>query len=334
MLQKNQETGQPMVVKYVETQSGGVRSITLSRYAIGYIVHGTKYIHSGDKRKCLTRGDLFYLGIGLHYTEELPEADHPFEQIVFYYTPDELQRILLHLNVTYRLSITNNHICTECRSRSEVSMPSWPAIRSIFLGAASYLRDEGSLNDPAAGNFKMTELIYHIVSHEDSCLKSKVLSSIDSAKENFEQIVYGHIFRECSIEELAQKTNRSRRSRRSSAGSTRCRRTSGSSVSGSSIRVCCCSPLRNRSRRSASFARSRTPPTSSSSSRKPTASRLPAIATAISAWWRRTSARRCGIRPEFCKKLKYRIDLVGYVINYDKNDAFCRNLSSFCLDCY
>ena len=194
MLQKNQETGQPMVVKYVETQSGGVRSITLSRYAIGYIVHGTKYIHSGDKRKCLTRGDLFYLGIGLHYTEELPEADHPFEQIVFYYTPDELQRILLHLNVTYRLSITNNHICTECRSRSEVSMPSWPAIRSIFLGAASYLRDEGSLNDPAAGNFKMTELIYHIVSHEDSCLKSKVLSSIDSAKENFEQIVYGHIF--------------------------------------------------------------------------------------------------------------------------------------------
>lgn len=209
MLQKNQETGQPMVVKYVETQSGGVRSITLSRYAIGYIVHGTKYIHSGDKRKCLTRGDLFYLGIGLHYTEELPEADHPFEQIVFYYTPDELQRILLHLNVTYRLSITNNHICTECRSRSEVSMPSWPAIRSIFLGAASYLRDEGSLNDPAAGNFKMTELIYHIVSHEDSCLKSKVLSSIDSAKENFEQIVYGHIFRECSIEELAQKTNRS-----------------------------------------------------------------------------------------------------------------------------
>lgn len=209
MLQKNQETGQPMVVKYVETQSGGVRSITLSRYAIGYIVHGTKYIHSGDKRKCLTRGDLFYLGIGLHYTEELPEADHPFEQIVFYYTPDELQRILLHLNVTYRLSITNNHICTECRSRSEVSMPSWPAIRSIFLGAASYLRDEGSLNDPAAGNFKMTELIYHIVSHEDSCLKSKVLSSIDSAKENFEQIVYDHIFKDISIDELARLTNRS-----------------------------------------------------------------------------------------------------------------------------
>jgi len=209
MLQKNQETGQPMVVKYVETQSGGVRSITLSRYAIGYIVHGTKYIHSGDKRKCLTRGDLFYLGIGLHYTEELPEADHPFEQIVFYYTPDELQRILLHLNVTYRLSITNNHICTECRSRSEVSMPSWPAIRSIFLGAASYLRDEGSLNDPAAGNFKMTELIYHIVSHDDGCIKSKILNNIDVEKESFEQLVFDNIFKDVSIEELASEANRS-----------------------------------------------------------------------------------------------------------------------------
>lgn len=205
----NQKTGQPMVVKYVETQPSGVRSLTLSRYAIGYIVHGTKYIHTGDKRKSLTRGDIFYLGIGLHYTEELPDADHPFEQIVFYYTPDELQRILLHLNITYRLNVSNNHLCSECRSRSEVTMPAWPAIRGIFLGAGNYLRDEGCLNDPAACNFKMTELIYHIVSHEDCCLKSKVLGSIDSNKENFEQIVYGHIFRECSIEELAQKTNRS-----------------------------------------------------------------------------------------------------------------------------
>ena len=36
-----------------------------------------------------------------HYTEDIPEEGHPFEQIMFYYTPSELQRIQLHLNITY-----------------------------------------------------------------------------------------------------------------------------------------------------------------------------------------------------------------------------------------
>lgn len=212
MAQMNSEKDpmrQPRVVKYVETHPSGVRSQTLSRYAIGMVVHGTKHIHSGDKRRTLVRGDLFFLGIGVHYTEELPEANHPFEQIVFYYTPDELQRILLHLNITYCLNISNNHLCAECRTGSEVTLPAWPALRGLFLGAGGLLNEEGAQHDPAAENFKMTELIYHIVSHEDCCLKSKVLGSIDTAKENFEQIIYGNIFNECSIEELAEKTHRS-----------------------------------------------------------------------------------------------------------------------------
>lgn len=212
MVQMNQRgvrESDPRVVKYVETMAGGVRSQALERYAIGYVVQGTKYIHSGDKRLALTRGDLFYLGIGLHYTEEVPSAERPFEQIVFYYTPDELQRILLNLNITYRLNISNNHTCPVCRHASEVVMPAWGAVRNIFLGAEEYGAEECVCEDPTAENFKLTELIYHIVSHSDCCLKSKILGSIDNAKESFEQVVHSHIFRECSIEELARKTHRS-----------------------------------------------------------------------------------------------------------------------------
>lgn len=209
MLQSKQENGQPRVVKYQEPTPRGVRSVNLSRYAIGYVIHGTKHIYSGDKRKTLARGDMFFMGIGLHYTEEIPEVDHPFEQIIFYYTPDELQRILLHLNITYNLSITNNHSCAACRTASSVTMPSTAAIRGIFLSATSLVREEESPNDSAVESFKLTELIYHIAVAEDCCLKSKVLRSIDTAKEGFEQIVYNHIFTECSIEELARKTHRS-----------------------------------------------------------------------------------------------------------------------------
>lgn len=200
---------QPMIVKYVETSHSGIQSQTLSRYAIGYVLRGTKYIYDGDQRIRLTRGDLFYLGIGHHYTENVPENGQPYEQILVYYTPSELQRILMHLNITYGMDISNEHHCSECVSHAYVAMTGWNSVRNFFVNTNNYLRDEHFRHDETVENIKMTELIYMIISHEDSCLKSKILSNIDTAKENFEQIVYDHIFKNVSIDELARKTNRS-----------------------------------------------------------------------------------------------------------------------------
>jgi len=139
----------------------------------------------------------------------VPENGQPFEQILVYYTPAELQRILMHLNITYGMDITNEHHCSECASHSYVAMTGWSSVRNFFVNTNNYLRDEHFRHDETVENIKMTELIYMIVSHEDSCLKSKILSNIDTAKENFEQIVYDHIFKNVSIDELARKTNRS-----------------------------------------------------------------------------------------------------------------------------
>ena len=61
----NSSAQQPMIVKYVEALHTGIQSQALSRYAIGYILRGTKYIYEGDKRQTLTRGDVFYLGMGI-----------------------------------------------------------------------------------------------------------------------------------------------------------------------------------------------------------------------------------------------------------------------------
>lgn len=199
----------PMIVKYQETLHNGIQSLVLSRYAIGYILHGTKNIYDGDRRETFTRGEVFYLGIGHHYAENVPEAGQPFEEVLFYYTPDDLQRILMHLNITYGLNISNEHSCEKCRNRSHVAMPAWNSLRNFFINTNSYLRDEEGDPDETGESIKMTELIYMIVSHEDCCIKSKLLSNIDTAKENFEQTVYDHIFRDISIEELARLTNRS-----------------------------------------------------------------------------------------------------------------------------
>ena len=200
---------QPMIVKYVETLHTGIQSQTLSRYAIGYVLRGTMYIYDGDRRQSLKRGDIFYLGIGHHYIEHYPESGQPFEQILFYYTPADLQRILMHLNITYGLNISNDHTCDSCRNRSHVSMPGWGSLRNFFANMNNYLRDEDFHHDETAENIKMTELIYLLASHEDCCIKSKLLSNVDSAKESFEQIVYDHVFKDVSIAELPRLTNRS-----------------------------------------------------------------------------------------------------------------------------
>lgn len=198
-----------MIVKYTDTLHNGIQSHTLSRYAIGYILRGTKYVYDGDKRQTFSRGDIFYFGLGHHYVENFPESGQPFEQILFYYTPDDLQRILLHLNISYGLNISNEHTCINCHNRPHVSQPGWNALRNFFTNTNNYLRDEDFNHDETAENIKMTELIYLLISHEDCCIKSKLLSNVDMAKENFEQVVFDHVFKDVSIEELAQLTNRS-----------------------------------------------------------------------------------------------------------------------------
>ncbi len=198
-----------MVVKYSDPHHNGIQSMVLSRYAIGYILRGTMYVYEGDKCQVLSRGEVFYLGIGHHYVETIPESGQAFESIYVYYTPSDLQRILLHLNLTYNQNVSNSHSCERCCNRNYVALPAWGAIRNFFTNINNCMRDEEFRRDDTGDNIRMTELIYLVVSHEDGCLKNRLLSNVDAAKENFEQIVYDHVFKDMSIEELAQLTNRS-----------------------------------------------------------------------------------------------------------------------------
>lgn len=203
------ESKNPMISKYTEIYHNGIESESLSRYAIGYVLRGTKYIYDGDRRETIGCGDVFYLGLGHHYVENSPDNGQPFEQIIFYYTPDELQRIRLNLNITYGLTINIRHSCERCQNANHVSMKGWTALHNFFMNVNNTLRDECYALDKTVENIKMTELIYLIASHEECCLKTKVLSNVDTAQKAFEQVVYDHIFNDVSVEELSRMTHRS-----------------------------------------------------------------------------------------------------------------------------
>lgn len=200
---------QPTIVKYVEMNRSGIQHLNLSRCAIGYIMRGEKHVYYGDTHHTIARGEMFYMGVGTHYVEYIPEGGKPFEQVVVFYSPQLLHKILMHLNMNYQLNITNTHICDRCRRVNHISIETNVIMRSYFQHLLSYLYEDNFMRDETAENIKMTELIYLIASQEDSCLKSKVLRNVDAAHDNFEQIVYSHIFHDISIEELASKSNRS-----------------------------------------------------------------------------------------------------------------------------
>lgn len=200
---------QPLIVKYSEAHANGICSQYFSRYAIGYILHGTKCLYDGDRRYCIKKGEVFFMGIGHHYMEDTPEEGQAFEQIMFYLTPANLQQILLHLNLTYGLMINNEHQCRKCTTSSHLSMPAWTALREFFLHANNFLKDEEVRKDVMVERIKLTELVYLLASHEDCCIKTKLLQGVDVSKKNFEQIIYEHVFKEVSVEKLSEMTHRS-----------------------------------------------------------------------------------------------------------------------------
>ena len=199
---------QPMIMKYVLTDRNGIQAHNYTRHSIGYIIRGKKYICYGDTCYEIPQGTLFYMGTGNHYTEDIPENDKPFEQIVFYYTQDQLSRILNNLSGVYHLHIVNDHKCPECTHLPHASYPASVSVKNFFNSVNQYMK-EGMFGDSTAEMLKTTELIYLILSQDDCCLKSKVLSNMDLMKENFEQTIQNYIFSDISVDELASKCNRS-----------------------------------------------------------------------------------------------------------------------------
>ena len=200
---------QATIVKYVETNYVGIQSVNLSRCAIGYVVRGTKYVYYGDTRFTISRGEVFYLGLGNHYVENVPDDGRSYEQVVLYYSPEELQRILLNLNMNFSINISSTHSCEGCRNRNHVSMGVNPTLRYLFAHLVSCLHDDNHIQDSASDSLKMTELIYAIISMDECCLRSKVLANMDTAHSNFEQMIYRQIFNDISIEQLASMSHRS-----------------------------------------------------------------------------------------------------------------------------
>ena len=206
---ENTPTDLPKIAKYSNELYTGIHTQLLSRTAIGYVVQGIQYVHEGDHRHAIPAGNIFYLGVGPHYVETCPMNNLPFEQIVIYYTSAELQRMLLYLNTTYGLNLSDDCLYEQNEETHWAAMQASKAIRRFFDDLDHAICDEEFLQDTVAASLKMTELVYLIVSTNNTYLRHKLLLGIDSVREDFEQIMNNYVFKDVSIDELAVATNRS-----------------------------------------------------------------------------------------------------------------------------
>ena len=203
-------TQQPIITKMQQPQHTGSQAHTLSRYAIGYVVRGRKYIYYGDTRYEARAGDMFYLGIGTHYIEEIPDESRSYEQLTLFCSPELLRDLLSDLSLNYRMEFDNNHTCANCgNDLFHIFYPSWGAVTHFFGSLHAYLREDLFGETPAMERIKALELLCLLLANPDCCIRSRLLDDINMASDGFEQIVRRHIFDNMTIEDLAALCNKS-----------------------------------------------------------------------------------------------------------------------------
>lgn len=197
------------VVKITERENSGVRSLSLTRIAIGYVLSGTKYLYCNDYSYSIEEGSVFLLDVGFHYEENIIGSNGRYEQITFYLSAQRLQQVIFSLNINFGLSFASRHTCSKCMSRNFGSARATTSIRSFFASIDISLRSSGLLHNDIGQRIKLNELIYLLLSEEDGCIRRKLLRSADTESALFISSIYDNIFNDISVEMLAELTNRS-----------------------------------------------------------------------------------------------------------------------------
>lgn len=197
------------IVKITERENTGVRSLSLTRIAVGYVLSGTKYLYCNDYSYSIEEGSVFILDAGYHYEENIVGANGRFEQIIFYLSAQSLQQVIFGLNINYSLSFTSHHTCSRCMSRNFAYMAASTPLRNFFVGIDLSLRSSGLLHNDVGQRIKLNELVYLLLSEEDGCIRRKVLRSSDAESGQFMGVIYDNIFNDVSVDMLAEMTNRS-----------------------------------------------------------------------------------------------------------------------------
>lgn len=188
----------------------GVQVVSLQQIVVGFVVAGSKRIYHNDTIYTAQQGDVFVLCQGVHHIEDCPpKSVQKFEQVVFNLTAEQLQRSIVMLVNNYNLECLDTHKCPNCRSRNFVVAKPSALLQEFFLSIYSSFSSTELHSGQNLRHLRTPELIYHILTDSNNCLRSKLLSGADVEKVKFRCCIYDNILKDNTIESLAQQTHRS-----------------------------------------------------------------------------------------------------------------------------
>ncbi len=205
---------QPCIVKNNEPKMTGIRSFETTRCVVGYVLAGHKYIYSGDKRHVAETGDVFFLGKGRHYIEDVPAgARRPFQQLMFFFDAEQAGRLIALLNIDHNVETQVKHTCPDCSHQNFVIEKGWDDMK-IFFETVDLCHSRGIYTRPGAGaltseSLTMMSLFFNIIDRPECCLRTIVLASTDPEKELMERQINEYIFSDITLEDFARLHNRS-----------------------------------------------------------------------------------------------------------------------------
>ncbi len=198
-----------IVIKQKSKDHTGVDRMNLSRYVIGMVLNGEKYILQDDKILRVKRGEIFFLGYGHHLIEDCPSETAPYEQIAFFYTSKQLMRALTTFEELSTI-LTKERISESKRCGANVVVgETTRVIRNFFTAVNTHYDCRGFIDDKVCEMLKLTELVHLIIKYDRGDLMNSILASLDVDRARFERVIYSNIFEVRTVSDLADETLRS-----------------------------------------------------------------------------------------------------------------------------
>lgn len=175
--------------------------IRLNYHTIGYILHGTLYVHS-KRPHYIQQGEIYLLSAGWHYVEYLSPDKHPFEEVVVRLSPHNIGTLLHNLSLSFCIPTHPVGISIEpC-----VHAPSSHAQKLLYKSIESYIAHNTFEKCRALEHIKIQELLYLILSQEPPSPVANNLRLLSVPKvTEFENFIQSHALSRLTIDQLAHK---------------------------------------------------------------------------------------------------------------------------------
>ena len=190
------------IIRELTNQNTSLQSTYSSCITIGYVVSGAKNIYFNGKQTTIVANNLFILGIGTHYEEDIVSEDGTFEQISFQIAPQRLQQVLFSLSVNFGISLpAKSKYSSIFDSRFSV-IPADEQLHNLFASINNVSQYTDTIK-----RIKLNELIYLLATSGNDTIKEMLLRYSDSKTARFIATIHENIFENITLQALAAKTN-------------------------------------------------------------------------------------------------------------------------------